>query len=484
MSQVWAHIEDLHSPNEFAHKELTALALVWSEQRQRLATQQAYIQFEQRLMREWAIETGLVERLYSFDRGITQLLIEHGIQAAVMPHGSVPNPEATVAMIEDHEAAVEGVFQFVKDQRLLSTGYIKDLHALMSRHQHTVEGVDSRGRRTSVDLIHGDYKRQPNNPHRPDGTVHEYCPPEHVHSEMDQLITMHDTHTDVAAEVEAAWLHHRFTQIHPFQDGNGRIARALATLVFVKAGWFPLVVRNRERARYIEALEDADSGNLKPLVDYFARLQKDEFVRALSIATDVIKARRVHDAIRSMRESLKARQDALVSEWEAAKPIAGKLQQIAQQRLLAVAADLHQQVFDLLDHGNSFADGAPDGSDRSHYYRSQVIQTAKELGYFAGTQAYRSWARLVLRNSTQTELLIAFHGIGYEFQGVLACSATWFQRVETEKGEREIGPVTPVTDEVFQINYKEPLADVEARFADWLEDAIVRGLKLWEDTSL
>ena len=35
-----------------------------------------------------------------------------------------------------------------------------------------------------------------------------------------------------AREIEATWLHHRFTQIHPFQDGNGRVARALASLVF------------------------------------------------------------------------------------------------------------------------------------------------------------------------------------------------------------------------------------------------------------
>ena len=89
-----------------------------------------------------------------------------------------------------------------------------------------------------------------------------------------------------------------------------------------------------------------------------------------------------------------------------------------------------------------------------------------------------------MKNSTQTELLIAFHGIGHEFRGVLACSATWFQRVQTDRHQNEIGPVTPVTDEVFQINYKEPLAEVEVRFADWLEDAIVRGLKLWENTSL
>ena len=56
--------------------------------------------------------------------------------------------------------------------------------------------------------------------------------------------------------------------------------------------------------------------------------------------------------------------------------------------------------------------------------------------------------------------------------------------METEDGEREIGPVTPLVDEVFQINYKEPLDDAQTRFSDWLEEAILRGLKLWQETSL
>ena len=81
-------------------------------------------------------------------------------------------------------------------------------------------------------------------------------------------------------------------------------------------------------------------------------------------------------------------------------------------------------------------------------------------------------------------MLIAFHGIGREFQGVLACSASWFQRVETQDGEREVGPVTPVTDSVFLINYKEPLDEATERFSEWLEDAVVRGLKLWQETAL
>ena len=484
MSHVWAPIEDCASQDKLAHRELAALDLVWCDQQQRLANQQAYLEFEQRLKREWAIETGLIERLYSFDRSVAQLLIKHGIRVALIPHGSVPNPEATVAMIGDHKAAIEGVFQFVKDERPLSISYIKELHALMTRHQHTVDAIDSLGRRRKVPLISGDYKRQPNNPLTVDGSVHEYCPPEHVAAEMDRLVAMHHEHVNLATEVEAAWLHHRFIQIHPFQDGNGRIARALATMVFVKAGWFPLVVRDRERAWYIDALQDADAGNLKPLVDYFARLQRDEFIRALGVAKDVADAHRVRDAIKSMRQSLQARQDALVLEWEAAKSIATTLRSVVEQRLKEVADELNQEVFALLDRATCFADGEVDGGPRSHFYRYQIVETAKRLGYFAGTRTYRSWARLVMRNSMQTEILVAFHGIGHEFQGVIACSSTWFQRMETDEGEREIGRVTPIVDEVFQINYKEDLDDTEARFKDWLEGAIVRGLKLWQDTSM
>ena len=486
MHHQWKPIEDYESSEALAKEELVALAQVWREQRDRLGNQEAYRQFEERLKREWAIETGLIERLYTLDRGITQLLIEHGIQTALIPRDSVANPDLIVAMIADHKAAVEGLFDFVKRERPLSTSYIKELHALITQHQETVEGIDSLGRRTSTPLLRGAYKKLPNNPLRPGGTVHEYCPPEQVDSEMERLIELHHLHQqgDVAPEVEAAWLHHRFAQIHPFQDGNGRIARALATLVFVKAGWFPLVVRNQDRAKYIGALETADNGNLKPLVEYFSRLQRDEFVRALNIVEDVRQERRVAEAIMSVRRQLQQRRDSLVTEWEAAKSIASALRRQAEDRLNEVADELRQQMRDVLEHGHYFASGAEDGGDRSHYYRYQIIQTARALDYFANPRIFRAWARLVLQNTNRTEMLIAFHGIGREFQGVLACSVSWFQRVETEDGEREVEAVTPVTDQVFLINYKEALAAASSRFSDWLEDAIVRSLKLWQETAL
>ena len=191
-------IEDVDSPAELALTDLGTLAQVWREQRDRPGNQEAYRQFEERLKREWAIETGLIERLYTLDRGISQLLIERGINAALISHQNGANPDAVVAMISDHKAAVDGVFEFVKGQRPLSTSYIKELHALMTRHQETVEGVDALGRKTLVPLVRGAYKRLPNNPLRPDGTVHLYCPPEQVDSEMDRLIALHLQHDDFA----------------------------------------------------------------------------------------------------------------------------------------------------------------------------------------------------------------------------------------------------------------------------------------------
>ena len=86
--------------------------------------------------------------------------------------------------------------------------------------------IDSLGTRTKTAVLKGEYKKLPNSPSREDGSIHEYCPPVHVALEMEKLVGFHKEHErlGVPPEVEAAWLHHRFTQIHPFQDGNGRVA--------------------------------------------------------------------------------------------------------------------------------------------------------------------------------------------------------------------------------------------------------------------
>ena len=160
MEQSWEPIRDYTvEPDRLAQDELRTLESVWREQRGRLEKLDAFQEFNERLKREWAIETGLVERLYVLDRGITQLLIERGIDASLIPHGAASDPRTVTSMIGDHEEAVEGIFAFVKGQRALTTSYVKEIHALITRHQNTVEGTDQFGRTTRIALIRGDYKK-------------------------------------------------------------------------------------------------------------------------------------------------------------------------------------------------------------------------------------------------------------------------------------------------------------------------------------
>ena len=72
----------------------------------------------------------------------------------------------------------------------------------------------------------------------------------------------------MAPELEAAWLHHEFVRIHPFQDGNGRVSRMLMALPFVKAGEFAPIIRASEKTTYFAVLEEADGGRIERFVEF------------------------------------------------------------------------------------------------------------------------------------------------------------------------------------------------------------------------
>ncbi len=65
-----------------------------------------------------------------------------------------------------------------------------------------------------------------------------------------------------------AYTHHRFVYIHPFTNGNGRMARLVMNLIVMLKGYKPIQLYFREgkdREIYIKAIKDADSGNYEPL---------------------------------------------------------------------------------------------------------------------------------------------------------------------------------------------------------------------------
>jgi len=483
----WQPIQDL--PNnwqDLANTELPPLVTVWNEQAERLRDSGEFKNFMEKLRREIAIETGIIERLYTLDRGITRLLIEQGINESLIPHGATDRPVSqVVGLIQDQEAAIEGLFDFVGRKRTLSTFYIKQLHQLLTQNQKSTEAlIPSTGEIVSIPLISGDWKQRPNNPIRQDGSVYKYCPPEQVASEMDKLIGLHHQHTEcqVPPEIEAAWLHHRFTQIHPFQDGNGRVARCLASLVFIQSGWFPLVLTRDDRAAYIKASEEADRDDLAFLINLFANSQKQAFIRSLGLSEQILsEARRAQVVIASIAEKLKQNISASIKDrCQQAETYADQLFDIASERLQSISEEIKISLRSLISEPQVFTVEAPSDGSKSHYHRYQIVETAKQLGYFANIRPYHKWIQLVISlESSTTIILLSFHVLGHEYRGLLVCSACAYHKDDSEEGESNINDIQALTDSLFQFSYADDGDRVVDRFKQWLEDVIVTGLEYW-----
>jgi Fic family protein len=468
VSYAWKPFEDLpDDTSDLTSGELEALHLVWVEQRQFLGEGAALEKFHEELRREWSIETGIVEGVYSLDRGTTQLLIERGIDASLIPHESNGgDPTLIAARVQDHRNVLEGLFAFVKGERALTVGYVKELHAALLRHQDKTTVMDQFGALFEKTLKKGDYKSAPNNPSRSNGSVHEYCSPEHVAAEMDRMIALHQEHAakNIAPEVRAAWLHHVFTQIHPFEDGNGRVARAIATLVFLKADWFPLVINRDDKVRYIEALEKADLGDLKPLILLFTQIQKRSLLKAMEVASEVHQPKTVDEEVSAARARLVAKGQIIPKEWNLVRTTADRLLNSALQPLNNVAGRLHTEIAAVRPGFKFHVDA---GGEQEF---PELVDVAAKLKYAANLKEFHRWVAMKLKTEETARLVVSFHGFGRRFRGLLAVSMFFLP----EKGAPMV-----VTEDFFQLNYRESSDDAERRFLPWLDAAMVRGLALW-----
>ena len=485
----WRPIEDLPGNwRDLVDADLAYLVEYWEENREELASHGGVRDFNRRLRREWAIETGLIERIYTLDRGTTEILVERGLQENLIAASATNRDPALVSdILRDHAMALDGLFDFIKRDRELSTSFIKELHAVLLAHQDTASARNTFGRRVEMPLAKGEYKKRPNNPVRPDGLLHEYCPPEQVASEMDRLIAMHASHAreGVPPEVEAAWLHHRFAQIHPFQDGNGRVARALATLVMIRAGLLTLVVTDAMRGDYLDALEAADEGDLEPLVRLFADIQRRAIYGAVGMARTIIAGKKhLKAVVQSVADTLHGRRQKLVSEWDKAKDMGITLGEEAERHLRRAETELKATLGPALGAQSDFwVTSSADDPSRRSYYRYQVVETAKAMQYFANTNVFHSWAVLNLQTESRHELFVSIHGTGHDFRGLLVVSACLATRERAGDGDGMIvTKVQAVADRPFQISYREAMADARRRFERWIGDAVVQGLVAWQKT--
>ncbi|MBR1427337.1 MAG: Fic family protein [Paludibacteraceae bacterium] len=173
--------------------------------------------------------------------------------------------EATVRDIEEMTASNVGLRMMTEEAQVadmpLTQNFIRTLHKTLLREDYTVYRTLPGGMQTSYTIHAGQYKTRPNSVITRYGDRFEYASPEETPALMTDLVNWYNSEEEAGrlSPVElAALFHYRYIRIHPFEDGNGRIARLMVNYILSRHGLPMIVVRSRLKQAYLEALHQAD----------------------------------------------------------------------------------------------------------------------------------------------------------------------------------------------------------------------------------
>ena len=442
--------------------------------------------FGRQLLRRLSVETGILERLYTVDRGTTEALVAHGFAEELIARSSTDiEPSRLIDLLRDQEAAVQLAIDCIAGNRPLTKGLIHELQAIVTKHQETTTAVDQFGNRMEIALLKGKYKEQPNNPRRPEGSVHRYCPPIHVESEMDNLIDWLAEYGQDDPVLVSAWAHHRFTQIHPYQDGNGRVARVLTTVILLRADLLPIVVDRDLRVEYLNSLEAADFGDLSRLVIFFARLERNTILQAVSVDPVAVPEsdRRLTSAvIKSVQEKFKKR-SMRTTDLRNVDVVAIELREQARVAL--------QNPFEEFEKTIGYSD--PPGqfieigkSDRTNGYRyeTEILNWAQRAGKFANPIENRYFIEASIRHERE-ELMFAvfFYHVGRELTGIMEATAFFrLRNFPSSISDRPLSEsVAPCSTEPFVFTHRTDSLNAGDAFDRWLDLALAVAVKEFAD---
>jgi Fic family protein len=461
----------------------------WRASKARLqqSSQAQLAEFNKRLVRRLSVETGILERIYDLDRGTTEALVAHGFAEDLVSRASTNiEPSRLIDILRDQEAAIQLVMDCVANNQPLSKTLIHGLHLILTRHQDTSAAIDQFGNRREIPLLKGKFKEQPNNPKRPDGTIHEYCPPIHVDSEVENLLNWLAGYGEEDPVIVSAWFHHRFTQIHPYQDGNGRVARALTTLILLRAGLLPLVLDRDLRVKYIGALESADDGQLAGLAEIFAQLERNAILQALSVDADAEISHQkslTSAVIDSLADKFGKRRMQKVAELRLVNSVAVELRARVRSILERSFAEMEPTVREIGEPEVWFLDGGPD-RDNDYYYKFEVVQSAKEAGKFANFAEDHYFSRGSIKvNRERLDFVVSFHHVGRELSGIM--EATAFSKLVSYENSDDRDSVSErfsvCSIEPFVFTNRTKVNEIADAFDRWVDAALAIAVKEYGD---
>lgn len=232
------------------------------------------------VMRAAAVDTGAIEGLYTTDRGFTFSVAQ---QALHWERNLAERGPLALELFEAQLRTYELVLDAATKNLPVTEAWIRRLHEELCSPQETYKVYTPVGVQQHP-LPRGAYKHHPNHVRLPQGGAHSYAPVDVVADEMHRLVSELESGEFAAAHPvhQASYAHYALVVVHPFADGNGRVARALASTYYYRALSLPLIVLDEQRDDYLDALGAADGGELQTLVSFFG----ERGIEAVQLVTD------------------------------------------------------------------------------------------------------------------------------------------------------------------------------------------------------
>ena len=217
-----------------------------------------------KLRMEWNYHSNHIEG-NTLTYGETELLLIHGAT-----HGSHTLRE--YEEMQAHDVGIVHLRELADDRtRLVGESDIRNLNKIILKEPFWKPAQTEDGKPSRKQIIPGEYKTTPNNVITATGELFEFARPSDVPARMQALVqwleqSLASGETPIISVL--AKLHHEFVLIHPFDDGNGRVARMLVNYVLMHQGFPPIIVPTERKKDYLYALRLADAGEITDLENF------------------------------------------------------------------------------------------------------------------------------------------------------------------------------------------------------------------------
>ncbi len=179
--------------------------------------------------------------------------------AAAEDEEPIEEKDETWMALAGYRSAMTYIMQAAQDQYFeFSKQFLKSLHFMMTGHDMTK--YPGQWRPGAVYIVNNQTGE----------TVYEPPPVEAINNLVNELVISLDENKEAPVLVRAAMAHLNLTMIHPFKDGNGRLARALQTLVLARDGMLSPVFSSieewlgRNTQEYYQVLAETGQGVWSP----------------------------------------------------------------------------------------------------------------------------------------------------------------------------------------------------------------------------